>query len=131
MAIDEAPRVVLTNGLRISGFSSTHPYTFIDGCVLDGCSKERAYSLRIDSKESESPGIRDTIDITLKWVMTENVLAELRRLDGIEDVDIVLIPLPLISALKDGGHWPSFAKLRGHKFADSVTKICHIDRFCI
>jgi len=129
--VEEAPRVVLTNGLRVSGFSSVHPFTFVDGAVLQGCTVERAQALRIDSKESESPGIRGTTDIALKWVMTENVLAELRRLDCLEDIDIVLIPLPLISALKDGGHWPSFAKLRGHRLADSVSKVCHIDRFCI
>ncbi len=45
-----------------------------------------------------------------------------------EDIDVVLVPFPVMTALKDAGI--SIGKARVIRVADRVTKMIHIDRFC-
>lgn len=92
----------------------------------------------LEAKEVESPGVKGTVDIALKWVMTSTVYQALKRICE-EDVDVVLVPLPVMTAFKehfascdfhDEGMLRVYAKARVIRVADRVEKTIHIDKFC-
>lgn len=122
------PVITLTNGLRIANFSSPHPFTFVSGEVLPACSPERAKRLLLEAKEvaRPSPCGRWT-DIDLSFRLSPEVEEELQRLELRQDIDIVLVPLPVLQASRALA-WAT--KVRGLRAADRVTKEIHSDRFC-
>ena len=125
------PVVTLTTGLHIANFSSPHTFVFTDGTVLPACSKQRAETMMLNAVEREEPGIKGTTDIVLKWKLTEVISREIMDLECREDIDIVIVPLPVMTVLK--GFAPFDApnsKYRVIRTADRVTKTIHHDRFC-
>ena len=135
------PVVTLSNGLRVANFSSPHPFTFVDGTVLPACPPERAQDMKLEAVEEETVevipmlprGISYT-NISLEWKMSKAVADELTRLLSRKDIesqfDILLVPLPVMTALKAEGNY-GVGKARCVRMADRVTKAAHIDRFCI
>lgn len=123
------PVVTLSNGIRIANFSSPHPFIFEDGTILDGCTSDRVELGQLPVTEFESPGIKGTTDVLIDF----NLNAECRYMIDLankqEDVDIILIPFPLMQTLKAIGIKP--AKLRVIRTKDRTTKEICIDRFCI
>jgi hypothetical protein len=74
-------------------------------------------------------------DIHLAWRMTREVFKALFALDAREDVDVVLVPFPVMTALKShlresGVDEDAIGKARVIRVADRVSKEIHIDRFC-
>ncbi len=122
------PVVTLSNGLRVANFSSPHSFAFVDGRVLPACSKERAERLMLGALEHEEPGIKGTTDIVLEWAMSLSVEQELAVLQARRDIDVILVPLPVMTVVKDL-ELP-IGKCRVIRVADRVTKTIHIDRFC-
>lgn len=127
--------VTLTTGLVVGNFSSPHEFKFTDGTVLPACSPERAKALELDTEEVETPS-RDGrwTDIDIKFVMTDVVAGEL--LDAMASgVDVVLVPLPVMTAIKQDRRFEAMVQYGTHPFrvirvADRVTKAVHTDRFC-
>jgi len=131
--LEDSPTVELRSGVRIANFSSPHPFRFNTGEELGACSKERANALMLSSTEEESKNPGGWTDIHLSWGMTSAVLSALNRECSREDVDIVLVPFPVMTALKDSGDWedPLYrTKVRVCRMADRVTKVLFSDRFC-
>jgi hypothetical protein len=141
------PTVMLTNGLRVANFSSPHPFTFVDGSVLPACSPEHAREMMLEAEEVENQGIccaasrAYTTDIELKFFMSTVVrtalLALANRCFDLTDKDrpdLVLVPLPVLQAVKAERHSAEkdvmLARIRCIRVADRVTKAIHIDRFC-
>jgi hypothetical protein len=122
------PVVTLSNGLRVANFSSPHAFTFVDGSVLPACSKERALRLMLDAHEHEEPGIKGTTDIVLEWAMSLAVKQELAALQARSDIDVIIVPLPVMTVMKDGKM--PIGKCRVIRVADRVSKAVHVDRFC-
>jgi hypothetical protein len=124
------PVVTLTNGVKVANFSSPHPFTFTDGTVLPACSAERAQATKLEAVEQESPHptCKGVVDIQLDWKITSYIFKELGKLDLREDVDVILVPFPVMTALKNAGI--PIGKARVIRVADRVTKEIHIDRFC-
>lgn len=142
------PVVRLSNGLRVANFSSPHSFNFVDGSVLPACTADRSQAMALDAREIEvknmtrtngvltifqSGGIPFT-DIYLEWEMTKNVkddLYDLMSSGEWEEFDILLVPLPVMQAIKKDGMTSLLDKARCVRIADRVTKAAHIDRFCL
>lgn len=128
----EAPIIMLSNGLRVANFSSPHPFTFVDGCILPACDAQRCGRLSLRAIENTKSTMINEIsftDIKLSFELDFNCLHELDRLESNEDVDIVLVPLPVLTALANVPE--SFSKVRCIRVHDRFTKEIEIDRFCI
>lgn len=123
-----SPVVKLSTGINVANFSSPHPFTFDDGTVLPACSGEHAKALMLESKELEAANERWT-DIKLSFSMSSAVRFWLDELDNAITVDIVLVPFPVMEALKQSGL--PVGKCRVVRVADRVTKTIHHDRFCV
>lgn len=126
--VSQVPKVSLSNGLRVANFSSPHPFTFEDGSVLEACSAERAKTLMLGSIEVETPNRGGWTDIGLEWELSAAVEDALIELEQDDEVDIVLVPFPVMTALKEAGR--DVGKARVIRVRDRVTKEIHIDRFC-
>jgi hypothetical protein len=127
--IDDAPIVILASGATVANFSSAHPFTFDDGSTLQGCTAARCRELMLHSAEEETINPGGWVDIELRFVMSEAVKLELERLQGREDVDVILVPFPVLSAVKEAGL--PVGKCRTVRMADRVSKTAHSDRFCV
>jgi hypothetical protein len=128
--MSDSPVVTLTNGVRVANFSSPHPFTFTDGTVLPACSAERAQASKLEAIETETPHptCSGVVDLQLDWKITSYIVRELHKLDRNENVDIVLVPFPVMTALKNAGM--PLGKARVIRNADRVKKEIHIDKFC-
>lgn len=127
------PTVTLSNGVVVANFSSPHPFTFVDGTVLPACEPEVARSLMLDAEEIETPGVKGTTDLELTFKLSEAVYQSLVEFMNADKVDIVLVPLPVLQAVKNSDvAWKEVILdfIRCVRVADRVTKAIHIDRFC-
>jgi hypothetical protein len=126
------PLVTLSNGLRVANFSSPHCFEFNDGTILPACSPERAGMMALNGQEVELENVQGRIqfvDILLRWEMSEVVRNELSRLSEVDGYDILLIPLPVMTAVKERSL--PIGRCRCIRMEDRVKKLCYIDRFCI
>lgn len=158
MSISNATRTTLTNGLRVANFSSPHPFNFVDGSVIERCDPERVAALSLNTENSVQ-----TIDVSgkffnieIKWDMPEPVALALDALEDDPEIDVVLVPLPVMTAIKQerarlsnpavvafghkleelAGLEPEsetelWSKARVIRVADRETKAIHIDKFCV
>lgn len=140
----EAPCVNLTNGLRVANFSSPHSFNFEDGTILPACDEERSKVLamdRADDVEMTWPGptygvVGTILAVRPVFGLTYVVLKALADLQESWDVEVVLVPFPLLSALRDRGmldaakdNWPAFTKVGTVIMTDRITKTAAIARF--
>jgi len=124
------PIITLTNGLRVANFSSPHPFQFNDGSVLPACPPERAKELMLNAIEQEvpHPTVAGITDIWLDWELPANMRDELAKLNAREDIDVLLIPFPVMTAIKNADL--PIGKCRVIRVADRISKEIYIDRFC-
>jgi hypothetical protein len=143
----------LSNGLRIANFSSPHPFTFTDGSVLPAVDDETAKTLMLEAVEKEYIERHPDFSITnveITWKLTDQVNEALEYcMEAYEEdrIDIVLVPLPILQAMKEDFRWKKlmdetfkvgpgsefsfFHPFRVIRTADRITKQIHIDKFCI
>lgn len=125
------PIIRLSNGLKVANFSSAHPFIFEDGSKLPGCSDERCNLLSLTAEEVVRRSRCDRYnDIQLRYRMSDIVAEALLWADANDNVDIVIVPLPVLEAIKESHMFIAGHKFRTCRVKDRVTKICHIDRFC-
>lgn len=123
----------LKNGLRVANFSSPHEFRFHTGEVLPACSPERANKLKLKTKEIIIHQ-NGWMDISLSFDMTEEVMSEIHAMSERLDIDIILVPLPVMTALKnspDSRAVKVLKKARVCRSADRVKKTIYSDRFCV
>ena len=133
--------VTLSNGLRVANFSSSHEFNFVDGTVVPAVPKSICdeLSLARDDKDAPWPGplpqrrmseasprVRA---VTPGFALTGPILMALAKLQHSPDVDIILIPFPMLQSIKDTGLIEEFTKCGTVMMADRVTKAAHIDQF--
>ena len=135
-SISAAPVVSLSNGLRVMNFSSPHPFTFEDGTVLPACDEARSRALSMDREDEESAWAGPLFNVTgkvaaVKPVFRLNAETLAALVDGEEswDVDIVMVPFPLLQAVRAEGYDAKFAKIATVIMADRITKAAAIDKF--
>jgi hypothetical protein len=95
---------------------------------LNPCHADRSKWLMLRADEVESPGIKGTTDIELTFVMSDEVQEALASLQKVEDIDIVVVPLPVMKSMVAAGI--EIGKCRSIRMADRITKTTHIDRWC-
>lgn len=131
------PKVTLSNGARVVNFSSPHEFRFTDGSVLAACPPDMTNALKMEPVEVEylHPQVSGVHDIALDFRMTDVVFDALVCLYANPEIDIILIPFPLMTVIKNvrlgGGAGMSTGKCRVCRVADRVTKVIHHDKFCI
>ena len=131
--LPKAPKTTLQNGIHIINFSSPHSFLFTDGSVLGKCDPARVEAGALDVEEIVSDGIKGTQDIEIKWHLNEKVIDMLdweHRGPHADGVDIVLVPLPVILAVKEAGY-KVFPKIRACRIANRMTKVIFADKFCV
>jgi hypothetical protein len=148
--METMPVARLASGLVVANFSSPHPFRFTDGTELGACSAERANASKLDADEFETDRGKWT-DVALSFRLNGTILTMLKvAFDAWKAgmVDIVIVPFPVISAMKaypglassylceefgfgfephDGTTHP----FRTIRTADRVAKINFADRFCL
>lgn len=122
------PVITLSNGIRVANFSSPHEFNFLTGEVLEACSPEHAKAMMLNAEEIERPNGR-WIDIELSFAMSDAVRAGLEEACRL-DVDIVLVPFPVMQSVKETDCEHLLAKIRVVRVADRATKAIYSDRFC-
>lgn len=130
MKMKDAPTTTLTNGLRVANFSSPHPFTFEDQTVLEACDIERSRALSLISEEilTPNPANDRVYDVNLSFKVDPVSMRQLGWLEEQDDIDVVIVPLPVISALKAAGI--PLGKARTIRSVDRVKKICSCNKFC-
>ena len=123
-----APVTTLFSGIRICNFSSPHEFKFDDGSTLPACDRERSQKLTLKAKEEETQQ-ENWVDIQILFQMSEPVERELQELQTREDIDIILIPFPVMESLKRAGM--EIGKCRVVRMKDRTNKIAFSNRFCI
>lgn len=130
------PTVTTKNGIIIANFSSPHTFNFNDGSVLEACSAMRALQLSIQGEEHEihnvaKSGARLT-DLVLRWTLSDIVRIELDRVEMIESFDVLLIPLPMMTALKLSNRPIGRARcVRTASDRGASIRVNYANRFCI
>lgn len=143
------PVVVLSNGLKVANFSSFHPFKFVDGNILPAVNGKLCKALSMDTKEEvvHNPYLdgKGVCTIKLSFNMSDQVRKALAA--WIEEsinhrVDVVIVPLPVITMLRDLLKDEDedileeilldtpFRTIRVADRVDPEKKI-HIDKFCI
>ena len=123
-------RVVLTNEVRIGNLASPHEFIFSDGSRLAGADQETCRLYSAEAVETATPSIDGRwSDVAMSYRLTSALRDALAELDHVDDVDIVLVSLPTLTAIKAAGI--PVGKCRVVRLADRVAKTVCIDRFCI
>lgn len=142
--VSSAPVVTLTNGLRVANFSSPHPFNFEDGTVLPACAPDRVAAGALERTDEERPWpgqvtplCQDAIvAVVPQFRLSEQVWQLLIELQADDSVDIVLIPFPVLEALRntfdnDGQSLlDTVSKCGTICVKDRQTKAIFINRFC-
>ena len=126
------PVITLNNGITIANWSSPHEFKFTTGEVLRACAPERVNAMSIDIDETVVSN-KKWDDIKIKTSIPDVVQDDLKILQDDEDIDIILVPFMVQSAMKSllRMRYPYFFKLRVIRVADRITKEIYPDKFCI
>jgi hypothetical protein len=129
----------LKNGLKVANFSSPHDFEFDDGTILKAVSDEQAQKLKVTFNETESKGPRGITDIELSFGLSTDVYLEInewQKLYNAGVVDVVIIPLPMLTALKTSTvKWTpqmiSESPFRCIRIEDRTNKVISSRKFCV
>jgi hypothetical protein len=130
--ISSSPVVTLTNGIRVANFSSPHPFNFTDGTICPPCEADRVKAGSLDRMDVESPfpGLPGITAVIPKFKLNDLLREELRALQLDSGVDVVLVPFPVLEAIREDGLYDELTKSATICVADRLTKAIYIDRFC-
>ena len=133
--------ITLSNGLKVANFSSPHTFTFTDGSVLPARDHVFSRFMSLDDGETiESVNVSKKCiytNVSVHWKLTAAIEIELLRWMReyhMNNIDIVIVPLPVLSAMKTT-RWSKQniinSPFRVVRVADRITKEIHINKFCI
>jgi hypothetical protein len=120
--------VILSNGLCVANHSSPHPFLFDDNSILLACSNERAQALKLNDEDVSSWNDGGWYDVKKKFILNDVVRKSIDELQQDQSVQIILVALPVLLALKDAGL--SVGKARAIFIVDRVSKKVSISKFC-
>ena len=131
------PVTTLKNGLVVGNFSSPHDFNFDTGEILKACDPERSERLKVDFIPNISIQNIRGIEIknnSLTFGLTPELKEEVVKiLMSRNNADIILIPLPMIQAIKKD--MPdlniSETQFRGVKMKSRTEKLTLSQEFCI
>jgi len=120
--------VILSNGLCVANHSSPHAFMFEDNSILRACSDERAQALKLSDEDVEVPNKGGWIDVQKKFILNDTIRQSIDELQRDETIQIILVALPVLLALKDAG--VPIGKARALYMVDRVSKKVSISKFC-
>ena len=125
--------ITLTNGKRVANFSSPHEFKFTDGSILPAVTPEEAEQYKVIFIETidENNG-----DILLEFKLSDDIIKRMLLFMDMhtnDDVDVVIVPLPMLQALKDAApfHEVKASPFRAVRIEDRINKLVSIDKQCI
>jgi hypothetical protein len=126
----------LSNGLRAANFSSPHSFLFTDGTVIPERDEIFAKRMMLNVEEIPVKSRRRFKTIKPDFTLTELVRDQIIlwwTLYHMKKVDVVLLPLPVMTALLKEFDEKQVLKspFVVIRVADRITKAIHIDKFCI
>jgi hypothetical protein len=124
----QAPVVTLNNGLRVANFCFEEAIIFNDGNQLPGCEYERVTTLEPVMGVKKSAGKKNSVDLFTICEVHDAALQEVKVLDSRTDIDIVLVPVKIMEALKEWGYDLSKSKARTRVF-DKITNTVRTDQY--
>ena len=120
---------------RVVNYSSPHPYTFHTGEVLPACSDEVARETKLEAHHIKEKNDKGWLDVNIRYGLSHMQKKELMQLSILDEVDIILVPYPVLNCLKQFGdnmYNPKIMKkVRVCKLDDRVTKVIRSDEFCV
>lgn len=122
--------VTLSNGVTVINFSSPHEFKFVDGSVLPAIDKETSLSLKVDFIED----IDEDGDVSLSFELSPKVMESVEHYQAIWEIglmDKVIIPLPMMTALKNQGRDIKKSPFRCIRIENRIDKLVSIDKWCI
>lgn len=126
--------VTLSNGKRVANFSSPHEFVYEDGTVLPAQPNDVSEKLKIIFNEFPM----EDGDIILAFTLPPEVEIEMQRyyrmwLD--KEVDVVVCPLPMITAIKEsaiyGIDYLYHSPFRSIRIEDRIKKLVSIHKQCL
>ena len=123
------PVATLTSGLMVGNFSSPHVFNFDTGETLENCSISRSVGLQLDTRQLEESSVKGTLAVSLEFMLSKAVLVELEKVQAYENVDIILVPFPMLEAMKKQGM--PIGKCRAIVTVDRITKAVSSTRFAV
>ena len=126
-------------GIRVVNYSSPHSYVFHTGEVLPACSDEVARQTKLVAYHDKIYNDKGWLDVIINYSLSSMQYKELLELATLDVVDIILVPYPVMTAVKDlfsygdikAEHKVIKEKIRVCKLDDRVTKVIRSDEFCI
>jgi hypothetical protein len=130
-----APSLTLSgSNLTVVNFCSPHQFDFDNGDALPPCSTERVKALSLGSADKISEKVLPSgkmISLVSKvFILTDAILSELKALEDDVQVDVVLVPFPLLQALQQGGHGLFYSK-PATVSVDRLSKMASSTHFCV
>ena len=120
----------LKNGITVANFSSPHPFVFDSGDVLLPVPEYLTKALMLKPIEREVRNAGGWTDIEIEFELTREVRNELEWYENYgHNIDIVLVPLPVMAAIKNAGL--PIGKARVVRVVDRVNKIVSSEKFCV
>jgi len=127
----------LKNGLRVANFSSPHPFTFTDGTVIPAVGRKKAEILMLNVEENLCrERDRKFRTIKLDWSLSDAVSNDIdwwMTYYNLKTVDVVLVPLPVMTALHAIWSDKDILKspFRVIRVANRILKTIETNKFCI
>lgn len=137
MTVYNMPVTTLKNGLIVGNFSSPHDFNFDTGETLKACDPERSERLKVNFISHISKQIIRGIEInnnSLSFDLSSELKEEIVKiLMSNNNPDIILIPLPMIQAIKKDlpNIIISETQFRGVKMKSRTEKLTLSQEFCI
>jgi hypothetical protein len=128
-AFGPVPLVVLKNGLHVANYCSHHNFDFDDGSTLMAVSRGRANSANFTPREAAmpSPYHKEVVDVQVRWALTAALRENLRILKVHEELDVLIVPTPILDALKNEEE--EVGKCRVCWLVTRTPKICSSTKF--
>jgi len=122
--------IELTSGKKVANFSSPHSFTFTDGTVLPAVTAEDAERLKVTFHEN----IDSNGDVELSFSLSSAVMAEVyywqkNYKEGL--VDVVFIPLPMLTALREANYNVKNSPFRVVRIEDRIRKLVSCTKQCL
>jgi hypothetical protein len=132
--MDDLIIITLSNGVRVGNFSSPHAFTFEDGSVLPAVSNEESNRLKVTFHETTIEKKYNYKTVSLDFSLSGAIYDRMYEWATLElegKVDVVLCPLPMITALKDDGNIDVVTNrlFRAIRMKDRIKKEVCIDTF--
>lgn len=102
-SLGPVPVTVLQSGLHVANYGSYHTFEFDDGSLLSAVSRTRSEAITLTPQQEllPSPYYEYVQDVRLRWKLTALLRENLRILRVHEEIDVLIVPTPVLEALKN------------------------------